>query len=323
MKLAILGAGAIGSHLAARLARAGIPAPLIARPATAATLAASGLTFRSAGEEFTVSVPVTADPASLGPQDAVILAVKAHALGPAMATLAPLLGPDTRVVFAVNGIPWWYGDGARPEIPPGTLDLLDPGGTIRRTVRTDRVIGAVVHSANRIVVAGTVSNASARNRFVLGRPDGEPDEALDALARHLGRALDVVEISPDIRRALWEKLLHNLAASPVGCLTLAPADRIAADPELRGLYVRIAAEGRAVAGALGIPLVDETAARLAAMATLAHRSSMQQDLLAGNRLELDAQLLAVRALARAFEVPIPTLDILIPLLAARAAAGPV
>ncbi|OWJ69174.1 ketopantoate reductase family protein [Inquilinus limosus] len=315
MRLAVFGAGAVGCHIAARLARAGIDPVLVGRPPTVAAIRTGGLRLVSDAEDFTVPVSAEDDTCRLGTQDAVIVALKAHTLGAALDDLVPLVGPDTVVTFAVNGIPWWYGESL--AMPVAALARLDPGGRLKRKIGAARTVGCVVHSANAIIAPGVVRNVSSRNRFLLGAAAGSPHPRQAELAAILAAGLDEVGITDNIRAAVWEKLLHNLAASSIGCLTLSRADQIASNPGLAVLYRQVLAEARAIAAALGITLPDDASERLAHMAGLPHRSSMQQDLIAGRPLELDAQILVVRDLARALSCPAPVLEILSILLEAR------
>lgn len=315
MKIAVFGAGAVGCHFAARMARAGVDFALMARPATARAIKRQGLRFVSASEDFTVPVAVVDDTSHLGHQDAVIVALKAYSLPAAVDDLAPLVGPQTTVVFAVNGIPWWYGLGGKNQF--GTLDALDPDDKIASVIGVARSAGCVVHSANMIEAAATVRNISSRNRFFLGVANTNPPRQLDQLeqlTQVLALALDEVVLVDDIRREVWKKLLHNLPASLIGCLTLSRADQIAASPALSDLYRRVREEGRQVALALGINLPDDTDAQLAHMATLEHRASMLQDLLAGRRLEIESQILAVQEIAARHGVPVPNVELLATLL---------
>nr|WP_186363573.1 2-dehydropantoate 2-reductase [Rhizobium sp. ACO-34A] len=314
MKITVFGAGAVGCHFAARMARAGVGFTLVARPATARAIEREGLRFISTSEDFTVPVTVVDDTRNLGPQDAVIVALKAYSLAAALDDLAPLLGSHTTVVFAVNGIPWWYGLGG--QTPLGPLDALDPGGRIASRIGIDRSAGCVVHSANMMEGTATVRNISTRNRFFLGAAGASPLPQLAPLTRILAGSLDEVVPADDIRREVWKKLLHNLPASLIGCLTRSRADQIAASPRLSDLYRQVREEARRVALALGIELADDTDAQLRHMSILKHRASMLQDLLAGRRLEIDAQVLAVREIAARCDVPVPKVDLLATLLQA-------
>lgn len=225
----------------------------------------------------------------------------------------PLLGSHTTVVFAVNSIPWWYGLGGQTPLDP--LGDLDPGG-IASMVGIDHSTGCVVHSANTMETPATVRNISSRNRFFLSAASTSPLPQLKSLTRLLAGALDEVVLVDDIRREVWKKLLHNLPASLIGCLTRSRADQIAASPSLSDLYRQVREEPRQVALALTIELADDTDAQLRHMSTLKHRASMLQDLLARRRLEIDAQVLVVREIAARCDVPVPKVELLVTLLQA-------
>ena len=318
MRLTVLGAGAIGVHLTARLARAGLRPRLLARAAQAAVIRDEGLRFEGAEGHFQVPVDVSADPADFGPQDAVIVAVKAHALPATVDTIQPLLGPSTVVVTAVNGVPWWYFHGAPGERQAWRLERLDPQARLWREIGPQRVIGCVVQSANEIVAAGHVRNGSASNGFVIGEPDGSLSPRVRALADWLRQGIPELVTSQDIRREIWAKLLLNMSSSPLACLTHSSAADIAAAPALHPLFRRTLQEGAGVAAALGCAVEVDPEARLARMAGIRHRSSMLQDLEAGRPLEIDAQLRVVQDLARRTGVDTPTLDTLLALLVQRA-----
>lgn len=318
MKIAVFGAGAIGGHLAARLAQSGADVSIVARGAHLAAIQAQGLRFIGAHADFTVRVHATASAAELGPQDLVISAVKAHALPASVDALKALLGPQTPVIYAINGIPWWYFHGAPGPLAGQPLPRLDPGGRLWHEVGVRRALGCVVHSANEVTAPGVVHNGSATNRFVIGEPDESDSPRLARIVTQLREAVPDIGGSVDIRRETWLKLLINLSASPLACLTHSRSSDIAADPALRELFRSLMREGARVAAALGIEVPADADATLARMATLQHRSSMLQDLLAGRPMEIDAQLAAVQDIARRLDVATPTLDTLLALLVRRA-----
>lgn len=318
MKIAIFGAGAIGGHLAARLAHGGADVSIVARGAHLAAIQERGLRFVGADTDFTVRVRATASAAELGPQDLVISAVKAHALPAAADDLQALLGPDTPVVYAINGIPWWYFHGATGPLAGQPLERLDPGGRLWRDVGVQRALGCVVQSANEVTEPGVVHNRSATNSFVIGEPDHSDSPRLARIVTTLRHAMPDITGSVDIRRDTWLKLLLNMSSSPLGCLTQSRGKDIAADPALRELFSRTMHEGARVAAALGIDVPADADAKLARMRTLNHRSSMLQDLLAGRPMEIDGQLAVVQDIARRLDVPMPTFDTLLALLVRRA-----
>lgn len=314
MKITILGAGAIGCHLAARMARANIKFTLVARPAAAEEISRNGLRFVSQAEDYTVPVTVAENVDDLGEQDAVIVALKSYSLTAAIDDIVSMLGPNTIVVFATNGIPWWYGLGG--PMPFGALEKLDPQGQLATRIGVAQTVGCVVHSANALVAPATVRNISKWNRFVLGLPSSAVNQPLEALSTVLSKAVDEISVTNDIRTEIWKKLLHNLPSSLIGSLTLTRADQIANNQSLASLYTDIRNEGRLVAASVGVDLPDDLGTYLKHMANLPHRSSFQQDLIAGRKLEIDSQISAVVEIAHRTNVNIPTTELLANLLTA-------
>ncbi len=319
-RICIVGAGAVGGHIAARLASAGVPVSMLARGAALQAIRSDGVRLEAGDGVFQARVRASDDAAALGPHDAVVVALKAQGLPALAPTLAPLLGPQTPVVFAVNGIPWWYAHGMRPgavALGPQVLARLDPGGALARTVGVRRAIGCVVSSPNGVVAPGVVRCLADVNTFVVGEPDGSGSPRLAALAALLQRGLPGASAAEDIRTAIWRKLLLNLSDSPLAVLTRSIAADYARAPGMRALFEQLMREGSAVAAALGIDAPAEPDRVLARVTAHRHSPSMLADLLAGRSLEIDAQVLAVRDLARAAGVPTPTLDVVAALLAQR------
>lgn len=316
-RICVLGAGAIGGHIAAKLGAAGVDVSIVARPATVDAVRRDGLKLRSQGEEIVAPVAATDDPFALPVQDLVITTAKAHALPAAADALAHLTGGSAPVVYVANGLPWWYryrGNGAGDG---GSLARLDPDGSLWRRVGPQGAIGGVIYSSNTVTAPGVVEHLGADHRLILGEPDDTLSPRLDAVVARLAPA--GAEATDRVRTEVWRKLLVNLANSPIGALTRLGADQIAAEARLRPIYLGLYREGLAVAVAEGIHLPDDAEARFERMARTSHRSSMLQDMEAGRPLETDAQLSAVQDLAREAGVPTPTLDILLPLLLAAAA----
>src|SRR5882757_8376903 len=218
MKVCIYGAGAVGGHLAVRLARAGNEVSVVARGAQLEALKARGATLLLGGERLTAPVRASDDPAQLGKQDVVITTVKAPGLAPIADKLPALLGPDTPVVYALNGIPWWYFHGApmRPKRPD--LGFLDPGGKLARHVGLERTIGCVIYSANAVIEPGVVQSNMPENSFLLGEPDGTVTPRVTKIAEAIKAAGPDAPIPKDFRREIWSKLLNNAAQAPVCCL---------------------------------------------------------------------------------------------------------
>ncbi len=318
MKIGIFGAGAIGGHLAARLAHAGADVSLVARGAHLAAIRSQGLRFVSPAQDITVRVRAEASAEALGPQDLVISTVKAHSLPAASGALQALLRPETPVVYAVNGVPWWYFHGQPGAQADQALPRLDPGAQLWNGVGVQRSLGCVVQSANEVTEPGVVHNRSADNRFVIGEPDGSDSPRLQRIVAALKPGVPDVHATTDIRHEIWNKLLLNMSTSSLGGLTHSSSSGIANDPGMQDLFRRTMAEGARVAQAVGVEVSVDADARFVRMAKLNHRSSMLQDLLAGRPLEIDAQLAAVQDIARRFNVPTPTFDVLLTLLVRRA-----
>jgi 2-dehydropantoate 2-reductase len=235
MRICIYGAGAIGGHLAVRYASAGMDVSVIARGRQLAAIQSDGLTLGTAGRTITHRLHAEADPARLGHQDAVIVAVKATAIAAVAGPLQSLLGPQTPVVFALNGLPWWYMDELR-----GTAGLGAP------LVARERVIGCVVNSSNTVVAPGVVHNEGSDNRFIMGELDGAVSDRLTALTDGLTRGGATGEVTGAIRTAVWAKLLRNAMTGSVACLTGATGKQMASDPALARICLAVARETGAV-----------------------------------------------------------------------------
>jgi 2-dehydropantoate 2-reductase len=321
MKICVYGAGAIGGHVAARLARGGAAVSVVVRGANLAAIRANGLTVRMPDESFTVSVAATDDPATLGPQDAVVVTAKAPALASVAAGIGPLLGPDTPVAFVLNGIPWWYFHGHGGPLDGQNLPRLDPDCALARAVGMGRVIGGVVHSPCTVVAPGVVAVTASRNRLVFGEPDGTASPRVAALATALSAGGMEGEATPRIREAIWTKLSQNLAGGPVAVLTGAPPLLSLAEPECVAAARLIYAEAAAVAAALGCPITLDVDALIERSRGSTHKASILQDLELGRPMEIDGIFDAPLELARRAGVPTPTLNLLVALVKVRARAA--
>src|SRR5579864_7038773 len=324
MKIVIFGAGAVGGHVAARLGAgaeaAGIEVAAVARGAQLAAIRERGLALWIGDARYATQIHATDRPQELGPQDVVFVTLKSSTLPAAAPAIAPLLGPDTSIVFAMNGIPWWYLYRC-PEngLPRPDLSRLDPGGGLASTIGRERVIGCMIESANEVSEPGVIRNASfTRNRFTLGEPDGSVSPRIEAISAAFERAGVAAPISRNIRAEIWEKLLRNLSTSPICALTGEPIGVLSRQPELFGLAKTLMAEGLATARAHGIDpgITIETAYRTAP--TTSHKSSMLQDLERSRPPEIDGLLTAVQEFARVAGVATPYLDALIALVVAKA-----
>ena len=318
MRICVFGAGAIGGHLAARLARGGAEVSVVARGAQLAAIRARGLRVRAPDGELECRPAASDDPAALGPQDAVLVTTKAPALPGVAGAIAPLLGPDTAVAFVMNGIPWWYFDGAQGPLPGRRLPALDPDDAVRRAVGVGRTVGGVVYSACTVLEPGLVRVEHARNRVVLGEPDGRPSPRAEAIAAHLRAGGLDAPVVGDIRREVWAKLMGNLTSGPLAILTRRTMGETFADPAIRAAAERIGAEVVAVAAALGIALGVDPKEPVARSLSSRHKPSILQDLEAGKPMEVAALFDAPLAIARLAGVETPTLDLAVAL--ARQAA---
>lgn len=318
MRICIFGAGAVGGHFAARLAAAGHDVSVVARGAHLAAMCERGIELRIGEKILREKLRASDRPAELGRQDLVISTLKAPSL-PALASgIAPLLGPDTKVIFALNGVPWWYAQGLGKRPAPPDLSRLDPGGALAQAVEPQRIIGGVIYSSNEIVAPGVVVNQPPfHKRLAIGRIDdlAAPDAARDAEVEAL-RALLVAagfDSQPvdDIRKAVWDKLIRNMSGSTLCLLTGQKLTVVAADPALAEITRRLLLEGIAIASAHGIDLSAAIPQPGAPRPQLPdHKPSILQDYELGRAMEIDAIILATQAFARAAKVPTPTLDVI-------------
>jgi 2-dehydropantoate 2-reductase len=318
MRVAIYGAGAIGGFLGARLAAAGADVSLIARGAHLAAMRARGLTLIEAGAETTRPVRAAEDPAELGPQDAVIVALKAHSAPAAAAAMRALFHDRTTVVWAVNGLPWWYFHRHGGPFEGRRIEAVDPGGVLWEAIGPERVLGCVVYPAAEVAAPGVVRHIEG-NRFPLGEPSGERTERAERIAALLSAAGLRAPVRPRIRDELWVKLWGNLSFNPISALTLATLDVICTDPGTRAVARAMMREAQAIAEALGVRFPVDVERRIdGAAAVGAHRTSMLQDLEAGRPMEIDALVTAVQELGRLTGLPTPAIDTVLALLRLRA-----
>jgi 2-dehydropantoate 2-reductase len=318
VRICIYGAGAIGGLLGARLLRAGENITLIARGPHLEAMRRQGLRLIAEGEDFTLPVRATADPVEAGPQDCVIVALKASAVAGIVEAIRPLLGPGTAVVMAVNGLPWWYFYALEGPWRDRRLASLDPDGRQWSVIRPERVIGCVVYPAAEVVEPGVIRHVSG-DRFSLGEPDGSRSERIQSLSRAMIAAGFKAPVKTDIRTEIWVKLWGNVAFNPISALTGGTMAQICADPGTRALVRRIMDEAEAVATAFGIEMPISTERRLEGGASVGeHKTSMLQDLERRRPLELDAVVGAVAELGRLAEVATPAIDGVYALLRQRA-----
>lgn len=318
MKVCVFGAGAIGGHLAGRLARGGAEVSVVARGAHLAAIQANGLRVIAPDAEFVSHPTATHDPGTLRVQDAVIVSVKAPALPSVAAAIAPLLGPTTSVTFVMNGIPWWYYHAHGGPLGGTELPRLDPGGALRDAVGAERAIGGVVYSACTVIEPGVVHVEHARNRLVLGEPDGTRSARAAALGTVLERGGIAIEITERIRDAVWAKLLLNLGSGPLGVLTGSAPKDFYAEFDLQGATRKVLVEATALAKAVGCNVAPDADGQVRTGSKSAHKTSILQDLELGRPMEIDALYTVPLEMARAAGVATPTLDLLAALTRARA-----
>ena len=318
MKVCIFGAGAIGGHVAARYARGGAEVSVVARGAYLEASRDKGLTIEAPDATFTERVRASADPAELGPQDAVIVTVKAPALPAVAAGIAPLLGPETPVVFAMNGIPWFYFDFHGGALDGHRLARLDPEGALRGAIGPRRAIAGVVYSACTVVEPGRIAVEHNRNRMVYGEPDNTISARCETIAEPLRKGGFRVDVTERMRDAIWEKLFLNLASGPLAVLAQSAPAGYASEPGVADAIRRIVAEGASIAHALGCRPAVDVEPQIERARTMTHKPSILQDLELGRPMEVDGIFAATLDLARLAGVQTPTLDLLIALLKTRA-----
>jgi len=318
MKICIYGAGAVGGLVAGRLAQAGHEVSVVARGAQLTAIRQRGLRIVFENKETASKIKAESDPALLGPQDYVIVAVKAPGLPDVAAAIGPLLGPGTSIVTAMNGVPWWFFD--RLSFGGGKLRLesLDPGGKLSTAMPTERIVGCVIHLAAATPEAGLIRHTMGQ-RLILGEPGGRNTARTGRLAEALrGAGFEAVE-SPFIEKDFWVKLLGNVSANPVSALTLATMDRLLADEQVKAYMVAIMRECIAIGRAVGVDADIEPEPRLDMARKLgAFKTSMLQDMEAGKRLEIDGLLAGTLEIARKAGVAAPFTESLAALARLRA-----
>lgn len=329
MKVCVVGAGAVGGLMAARLVasmpstataatHAGHTVSVLARGATLAAIRDHGIVVHTpvAGSpghyaDAAFAVAASDDPAALGPQDLVIIALKYNALAALAPRMAPLMHQHTTVLTAMNGVPWWFplglsGEGARLQLPS-----VDPDGAISRALDPARVVGCVVHLASSTRGPAHIQH-DVGNRLIVGEPSHQRTDRLTRIAALLQNAGFDVDVSDDIHREVWYKLWGNLTMNPVSALTGAHTGPILSDPLLKGFLVAMMTEAARVGARIGVPIAEDPRARLAVAAGLgSFRTSMLQDAQAGRELEVDALVTAVVEIAQQLDEPVPFIEALL------------
>lgn len=310
MKIAVVGAGAIGGYLGAKLSLAGEDVTFIARNKNLEAIRADGfrLVLEDGREEHAPAVKAVQRMAEAGPQDAVLVTVKAHQVADLLPELRDLFGPQTMVVTMINGVPWWYFHKLEGAYEGRRLESVDPGGRIAEAIEPERIIGSVVYPAAELVRPGVVRVIEG-NRFTLGEPDGSRSERIEALSAALMKAGFKAPVARDIRSEIWVKLWGNLSFNPLSALTHATLEDICRFPATRELAARMMTEAQKVGEKLGVQFKISVDKRIAgAEAVGAHKTSMLQDVEHGRALELEAIVGAVVELGRITDTPTPTIE---------------
>ena len=318
MKICIFGAGAIGGYLGAELALAGYDVTLIARGPHLEAMRQNGLTLLIQGEKKVAHVACTDDPAIAGPQDYVILTLKAHSVTSIVEKMVPLLGPETPVVTAQNGIPWWYFYKLKGPWENQRLECADPGDHIWETLGPQRAIGCVVYPSCEMIEPGVIQHLSG-NRFMLGEPDGSKSPRALELSGALTKAGFKAPIRSKIRDDIWLKLWGNVSFNPVSVLTLATLEQICGDEATRAIISSIMSEAEAVGKEVGVTFKIDVDTRIGWAADVgAHKTSMLQDLEKGRPMEIDALVGTVAEMGRLFGIATPTIDTVLAFVRLRA-----
>lgn len=311
MKVCVVGAGAIGTFIGIHLARTGCEMSALARGATAAALRAHGFRFQQNGATLTTPVRAAESASALGPQDLVVVAVKAPALAAVAGSIAALLGPETTVLPAMNGVPWWFFHGLGGPHEGAAVRAVDPEGRIATAIPVRHVVGCVVHATCSVVEPGLVRHGFGRG-LIIGEPGGGASARVTALADRLTAAGFETTVSKRIQADVWYKLWGNMTMNPMSALTGATCDRLLDDPLLDRFTLAIMAEAAAIGATIGCPIGQSGEERNAVTRKLgAFKTSMLQDVEAGKPLEIDALLTAVSEIGERVGVPTPGTDALL------------
>ena len=311
MKVCIYGAGAIGGWIGHGLARTGCSVSVVARGATLTALGEHGLQLNQAGQVTAQTVVCSASPAELGVQDLVVVSVKAPALPDVARHIAPLIGPNTVVMTAMNGVPWWFLQGFGGDYAGQALTSIDPSGSIAKAITPQHIIGCVVHASCSLEEPGLVHHHFG-NKLIIGEPSGEKTQRVAQLAALLAKAGFEVPVSDQIQKDIWFKLWGNMTVNPISALTGATTDLILGDDLVRGFISSVMLEAKDIGARLGITIDQQPEDRHAVTLKLgAFKTSMLQDVEAGKAVELDALVTAVKELGALTKVPTPCTDALL------------
>ena len=318
MSICIYGAGAIGGFLGAQLALAGEEVTLIARGPHLGAMQKNGVKLCINGEERVAHPHCTDNPADVGPQDYLIIALKSHSVPSIVDTIQPLLHSETAIVTAVNGIPFWYFYRLEGPWQNYQIESVDPGGKQGKKIGPQRTIGCVVYPATEVSEPGVIRHIDG-DRFSLGEPSGEKTGRITHLSEILRNAGLKAPIRSHIRNEIWVKLWGNLCFNPISALTHGTLDVIATDPGTHEVARAMMLEAQAIGEKLGVLFAIDVERRIAGAASVgAHKTSMLQDLERGRPMEIDAVLTVVQEMGRLVEVETPTIDVVLPLVQQRA-----
>ncbi len=310
-KVAIVGAGAIGGWMGVHLARAGAQLSVLARGETLAAVQKNGLQLHQGGEQHSVDVKASGDAAALGVQDLVVVSVKAPAMASVAQQLSPLLGSQTVVLTAMNGVPWWFLQGFGGAWAGRSLASVDPDGAIARAIPAAHIVGGVVHASCSVDAPGVIRHHFG-DGLIVGEPSGQATPRVQALHALLQKAGFNATLSPQIQKDIWFKLWGNMTVNPISAITGATSDRLLDDDLVRGFMSQVMLEARAIGERIGIPIAQEPEDRHAVTRKLgAIKTSMLQDVQAGKPVELDALVSAVRELGQMTGVQSPFTDALL------------
>ncbi|MEP6017552.1 MAG: 2-dehydropantoate 2-reductase [Paracoccaceae bacterium] len=318
MKICVFGAGAIGGLMGVKLAQAGADVSLVARGPHLAAMQQNGLRLIHDGTETVAQVTATDNPKDLGPQDYVIITLKAHSVPGVVQKMAPLIGPDTTIVSGVNGVPWWYFHQIGGAFEGTRLKSVDPDDAQWNGFGPDRVLGCVVYPAAEVIEPGVIKHVEG-NRFSLGEPDGSKSDRAMALSQALTAAGLKAPVRPRIRDEIWVKLWGNLSFNPISVLTDATLDVLCTDPGTHAVARAMMIEAQDIAEKLGVKFPIDVDRRIAGGAAVGkHRTSMLQDLDQGRPMEIDALVTAVQELGHITQTPTPMIDTVLSLVQLRA-----
>ena len=317
MKVCIYGAGAIGGWIGVHLAQTGHEVSVVARGATLEALQKNGLACvqsQASDARIKADVKVSANPADLGPQDLVIVAVKAPAMADVAKGIAPLLGANTMVMTAMNGVPWWFFQGFGGSLQGTTLNTIDPEGRIAKAIPAHHVVGCVVHASCSLDAPGVVRHHFGQG-LILGEPaaqNGQVSARVQQLVTDLQTAGFNASASAQIQKDVWYKLWGNMTVNPISAITGATTDLILKDDLVRNFVSQVMLEAKAIGDKIGIPIAQTPEDRHAVTMKLgAFKTSMLQDVEAGKTVELDALVSGVRELGQLTQVATPYTDALL------------